>query len=186
MLGAGVEHLPPIFPAKDRSGLDHVLTLAWCRSQSRRLTQVRATRTNHGVLVVGAACLPLSCQLRVGLHSRRYGAGADRRFLSSEGCLTDVKCRPSGIPATYAEDVMASGRHWSDLSKRNRRLLIAAAVAEASLKIAVLIDIKRRPASQIRGSKWKWVAALVPGSLGIAPLSYFAFGRRRQDRSQPD
>ena len=85
----------------------------------------------------------------------------------------------------YPEGVVVA-RKWSDLSKRSQRLIIVAGAAEASLKAAALIDIKRRPASQIRGSKWKWVAALVPGSLGIAPLSYFAFGRRRQDRSQPD
>ena len=54
-----------------------------------------------------------------------------------------------------AEDVMA--RRWSDLSDRSRRLIIAAAIAEAILKTAVLIDIRRRPASQIRGSKRMWI-----------------------------
>jgi hypothetical protein len=39
---------------------------------------------------------------------------------------------------------------WSDLSERTRRLLIAAAVADGTLRVAALIDIKRRPASQIR------------------------------------
>jgi hypothetical protein len=73
-----------------------------------------------------------------------------------------------------------AARKWSDLSKRNRRLIIAAAVAEASLKTAALIDIKRRPADQIRGSKWLWVPAVVViNSFGGAPLAYFAFGRRR-------
>jgi Phospholipase_D-nuclease N-terminal len=71
-------------------------------------------------------------------------------------------------------------RKWSELSKRNRRLLAVAAVAEASLKTAALIDIKRRPASQIRGSKWAWATAVVViNSFGGAPLAYFAFGRRR-------
>ena len=69
---------------------------------------------------------------------------------------------------------------WSDLSKRSRRLIIAAAVAEAGLKTAALIDIKRRPASQIRGSKWIWApAGVIVNSFGGAPLAYFAFGRRR-------
>jgi Phospholipase_D-nuclease N-terminal len=71
-------------------------------------------------------------------------------------------------------------RRWSDLSERNRRLIIAAAVAEAILKTAVVIDIRRRPASQIRGSKRMWIAAAVlVNSAGVGPLSYFAFGRRR-------
>ena len=61
-----------------------------------------------------------------------------------------------------------------------RRLIIAAAIGEAVLKTAVLIDIRRRPASQIRGSKRMWIiAAVLVNSAGIGPLSYFAFGRRR-------
>ena len=71
-------------------------------------------------------------------------------------------------------------RRWSDLSDRSRRLIIAAATAEAILKTAVLIDLKRRPASQIRGSKRAWiVAGVLVNSAGIGPLSYFVFGRRR-------
>jgi hypothetical protein len=83
-----------------------------------------------------------------------------------------------GNPSLDEEDVMA--RRWSDLSDRSRRLIIAAAIAEASLKTAVLIDLKRRPASEIRGSKRTWiVAAVLVNSAGLGPLSYFVFGRRR-------
>ena len=74
---------------------------------------------------------------------------------------------------------MAANQKWGDLSQRNRRLLIAAAVIESCLKTAALIDIKRRPASEIRGAKWQWVLALVPGSFGLGSLAYFVFGRRR-------
>src|SRR5262249_16408677 len=64
-------------------------------------------------------------------------------------------------------------RRWSDLSDRSRRLIIAAAIAEAIFKTAVLIDLKRRPASQIRGSKRTWiVAAVLVNSAGLGPLSY--------------
>jgi hypothetical protein len=71
-------------------------------------------------------------------------------------------------------------RRWSDLSDRSRRLIIAAAIAEVILKTAVLVDLKRRPASQIRGSKRTWiVAAVLVNSAGLGPLSYFVFGRRR-------
>jgi hypothetical protein len=69
---------------------------------------------------------------------------------------------------------------WSDLSPRTRKLLIVTGAAESSLKIAALIDIKRRPASEIRGPKWMWATAVaLVNSLGAVPLSYFAFGRRR-------
>jgi hypothetical protein len=81
---------------------------------------------------------------------------------------------------------MAARRQWSDLSERTRRLLAITAVAEGLLKLAALIDLKRRPASQVRGPKWVWIAVVtVVSSAGVVPISYFVFGRR-QPRSQPD
>jgi hypothetical protein len=81
---------------------------------------------------------------------------------------------------------MAARRQWSELSERTRRLLAIAAVAEGILKLAALIDIKRRPASQIRGPKWLWATVVaVVGSAGVLPISYFVLGRR-PPRSQPD
>jgi hypothetical protein len=79
------------------------------------------------------------------------------------------------------EDVMPAGKRWSDLSVRTRRLVITAAAVDSALKVAALADIKRRPASQIRGRKWVWATAVaVINSVGIVPLSYFVFGRRPQ------
>ncbi len=69
-------------------------------------------------------------------------------------------------------------RRWSDLSPRSRKLIIAGAVAETGLKVAVLVDLKRRPAAQVRGPKRMWAAAMLVNSAGLLPLSYFAFGRR--------
>jgi hypothetical protein len=89
-------------------------------------------------------------------------------------------------PCRHAEDVVAARKQWSDLSPRTRSLLRVAALVEGILKLAALIDIKRRPASQIRGPKWMWATAVtVIGSAGVVPISYFVVGRR-QDRSQPD
>ena len=74
---------------------------------------------------------------------------------------------------------MAARRQWSDLSQRTRRLLIGAGVAEGILKVAALIDLKRRPATQVRGPKWIWATVLaVVGSAGVLPISYFVLGRR--------
>jgi NADH:ubiquinone oxidoreductase subunit B-like Fe-S oxidoreductase len=70
-------------------------------------------------------------------------------------------------------------KRWSDLSPRTRKVIIVAGVAEAGLKAAAAIDIKRRPADQIRGPKWAWFAGLLINTAGIVPLSYFFFGRRR-------
>ncbi len=72
-------------------------------------------------------------------------------------------------------------QRWSDLSERNRKLIIAAGVVDVTLRIAALIDIKHRPASQIRGRKGLWAAVVaVVNSAGVLPASYFLFGRRRQ------
>ena len=80
---------------------------------------------------------------------------------------------------------MAARKQWSDLSGPTRRLLITAAVVEGILKVAALIDLKGRPASQIRGPKRMWASVVaVAGSAGVVPISYFVFGR--QPRSQPD
>ena len=79
------------------------------------------------------------------------------------------------------EEHASARRRWSDLSKRTRTLLITAAVADGALRVAALIDLQRRPASQIRGRKWMWTAALaLVSSAGVAPVSYFVFGQRRQ------
>ena len=76
---------------------------------------------------------------------------------------------------------MAVTRKWSDLSERTRKLIIVTAVAESVLKTAALIDIKRRPASQIRGPKWLWAPVVaVVNSAGVVPISYFVFARRPQ------
>jgi len=80
----------------------------------------------------------------------------------------------------HAEDAVAARRQWSDLSQRNRRLLTIAAVAEGIVKLAALIDIKRRPASQIRGPKWLWATVvIVVSSAGVVPIAYFVVGRRQ-------
>jgi hypothetical protein len=75
---------------------------------------------------------------------------------------------------------MAARRQWSDLDERTRKLIITAGVVDAALRVAALIDIKRRPARQIRGRKWIWATAVaVVNSAGVVPISYFVFGRSR-------
>jgi hypothetical protein len=70
-------------------------------------------------------------------------------------------------------------RRWSELSERSRRLILLGAAAEGTLKIAALVDIRRRPADRIRGPKPAWVIALVlVNSVGAVPVAYFLVGRR--------
>jgi hypothetical protein len=75
---------------------------------------------------------------------------------------------------------MPQRRRWNELSERTRRLIVLGATVEAILKIAALIDLKRRPAAALRGRKWVWATAVtLANSAGLVPVSYFLFGRRR-------
>ena len=72
-------------------------------------------------------------------------------------------------------------RRWADLSDRERRWILFSSICDGVLKIAALVDIKRRPADQIRGSKTVWATAVVlVNSVGVVPLAYFVLGRRTQ------
>ena len=74
---------------------------------------------------------------------------------------------------------MARGRRWSDLSERDRRLVVLGAAVDAIMKSAALIDLRRRPATGIRGRKWVWATVItLANSVGIVPAGYFLFGRR--------
>ena len=77
---------------------------------------------------------------------------------------------------------MSAARRWSSLSPRTRKIIVAGAVVESALKTVALVDLKRRPASQIRGPKWAWLPGLtVVNSAGIIPLAYLFRGRHREN-----
>jgi hypothetical protein len=70
-------------------------------------------------------------------------------------------------------------RRWSDLNPRLRQAVMLAGAVEAGLKIAALIDLARRPAGSVRGSKAAWAAAItVVNAAGAVPIVYFLRGRR--------
>jgi hypothetical protein len=70
-------------------------------------------------------------------------------------------------------------RRWSELSERTRKLIILGAAFEGLVKTLALIDLRRRPAGEIRGSKAKWATAVVLiNSVGAVPIAYFLCGRR--------
>ena len=70
-------------------------------------------------------------------------------------------------------------KKWNELSPRVRRLVVAGAVFEGALKIAALVDLARRPADAVQGSKKVWATAIVlVNSMGAVPIAYFVRGRR--------
>jgi hypothetical protein len=71
-------------------------------------------------------------------------------------------------------------KSWNELSPRSRRLIVTAGAVEGVLKVAALVDLARRPAAQVRGSKLGWaVTVTLANSVGAVPIAYFVFGRRR-------
>jgi hypothetical protein len=75
------------------------------------------------------------------------------------------------------DEVGVMGEWWKGLSDRKRGLVVVAGVADAGLKAVALIDLKRRPASQVRGSKWLWTGLVLVNSAGLTSLAYLLFGR---------
>lgn len=85
-------------------------------------------------------------------------------------------------PGTSRKDGKSVARRQKDLSPRARWLLIGAAAVEAGLKTAALLDLRRRPAAEIRGSKRAWSVAMLANSAGLIPAAYFLVGIRRDER----
>jgi hypothetical protein len=74
-------------------------------------------------------------------------------------------------------------RRWGDLDPRARRFIVVAGVIEGVLKIVALIDLARRPSSEVRGSKARWAIAVSSiNSLGAVPIAYLVWGRRKSSK----
>ncbi|HEY2831395.1 MAG TPA: PLDc N-terminal domain-containing protein [Sporichthyaceae bacterium] len=69
-------------------------------------------------------------------------------------------------------------RRWRDLSGTQQKAILTAAAVEAACKIVALVDLRRRPASGVRGPKVLWATAIVVVNTG-GPLAYFTSARRR-------
>jgi hypothetical protein len=70
-------------------------------------------------------------------------------------------------------------KRWQDLKPTTRKLIVTGAAVEGILKMFALVDLVRRPASQIRGAKIRWAAAIVAvNSVGAVPIAYLTYGRK--------
>jgi hypothetical protein len=66
-------------------------------------------------------------------------------------------------------------KKWSDLTSGQRKAMIALGTVEVALASAAYIDLMRRPADQVNGSKGKWAAIIAINLVG--PIAYFTRGR---------
>jgi hypothetical protein len=78
--------------------------------------------------------------------------------------------------------IMARNKNWRDLSTREKTPLVLRGIVQFALLAAALVDIHRRPAEEINGSKWLWSAVALVNFMGIGPIVYFLLGRKRAER----
>lgn len=77
---------------------------------------------------------------------------------------------------------MTTGRQrWQDLSPARRRAVVTVGVVDAGLRAWALVDLRNRPAEQVKGPKAAWALALtVVSSAGVLPAVYLLVGRRHR------
>ncbi len=68
-------------------------------------------------------------------------------------------------------------KKWSEMSDRQKTIVLVATSVQISLLLTALTDIYRRSQEEIRGNKWAWTAISFVNFVG--PISYFLFGRKR-------
>ena len=70
---------------------------------------------------------------------------------------------------------------WRELTRRQRQAMMVRGGLQLAVLLAALNDLRRRPASQIRGPKPLWAAISFVNYLGVGPIAYFLFGRRQPE-----
>jgi hypothetical protein len=73
-------------------------------------------------------------------------------------------------------------KQWKDLTDTQKRGLVLLGTLQLALLAAALLDIRRRNADAINGSKRLWTLVVFINFIG--PIAYFLFGRKRPERSQ--
>ncbi len=69
---------------------------------------------------------------------------------------------------------------WADLPPAARTAIVVVGGLDLALRACALVDLARRPASEVNGPKSAWALALsLVNSAGAVPLTYLFLGRRR-------
>lgn len=76
---------------------------------------------------------------------------------------------------------MAPNKKWGDLTAGDKAPFVLRGIVQFALLAAALLDIYRRPAEQIKGSKRLWAAVSLVNFMGVGRLAYFVLGRKRRD-----
>jgi hypothetical protein len=70
-------------------------------------------------------------------------------------------------------------KQWRDLTTAQRVRIVLTCCIQLALLVTALTDIRRRPASEVNGSKRLWTRIVFINFIG--PIAYFVFGRKRPD-----
>ena len=73
-------------------------------------------------------------------------------------------------------------KQWNDLTDTQKWGIVLLGALQLVLLAAALIDIRRRNADAINGSKRLWTLVVFINFIG--PIAYFLFGRKRPERSR--
>jgi hypothetical protein len=96
---------------------------------------------------------------------------------ANAGVAPTPPARGSWPDAGRGEVTVVARKSWKDLSDQQRRFVVAGAAVQFTLQFLALRDLRRRPAAEVRGPKWGWVALTSVNFFG--PIAYFVLGRRR-------
>ncbi len=76
-----------------------------------------------------------------------------------------------------SEEEPVARRRWRDLSSREQTAVLTLASVQLSLAATAWVDLARRPAAEVNGSKLRWALLIAINFVG--PVAYFRWGRRR-------
>lgn len=101
-------------------------------------------------------------------------------WLSTNGSGSPITCRRSSFvssePTSYGRGMTGNKKSWSDLTERQRRLVVAGAAAELLITSVAARDLARRSHDEVRGPKALWAVAFSVQPVG--PVAYLLLGRR--------
>ena len=100
------------------------------------------------------------------------------RDIERLGVAVQIDVQPKQTePSTQGNNAMTPKHKWNELTPIQQATIAGVGLFQVLLLIAALVDLRRRPAAQINGSKKLWTLAAFINFVG--PISYFLFGRKR-------
>ena len=73
---------------------------------------------------------------------------------------------------------MKQKKQWKEMAAWQKAGALTLISVQISLLASALVDIRCRPAAEIRGNKWIWTGVSFINFVG--PISYFLFGRKAE------